>query len=186
MDLVTPLLIGIGLAMDCFAVSLAIGAGKPANRVTAALMVGLFFGGFQAGMTLIGWGTGEALLTRIERFGPIIASALLLFIGVRMIREGLEEGASEGSEKQLSLVPLTVLALATSIDALAVGFGIAALNQPILNSSLIIGVVSLLFSVAGILLGVQLARILGRKVEILGGVVLIGIGIRILLEAFTG
>ncbi|MDI6718976.1 MAG: manganese efflux pump [Methanomicrobiales archaeon] len=184
MDLVTPFLIGIGLAMDCFAVSLAIGAGKPANRAAAALVAGLFFGGFQAGMTLLGWGAGEALLILLEQVGPVVAAALLLFIGMRMIREGLEEGSPAESTDPLSLAPLTVLALATSIDALAIGFGIAAVNLPVLSSSLIIGGISLLFSVAGVLLGVQLAAILGKRVEILGGIVLIGIGIRILLEAF--
>ncbi|HZD44214.1 MAG TPA: manganese efflux pump, partial [Methanomicrobiales archaeon] len=109
---------------------------------------------------------------------------LLTFIGVRMIREGFEGEPSGVVPNALHILPIIVLSFATSIDALAVGFTFAALAMEIVFSSLIIAGVSFGFSVFGVLLGDRLAGILGRKVEIAGGIVLIAIGLRILLQSF--
>ncbi len=185
MDLFTPFIIGIGLSMDCFAVSLATGAISGIDKRRMALVFGIVFGVFQAGMTIAGWALGSLFVSSIAAVDHWIAFVILAVIGGKMVFEGI------GGDKEKSVsdiahpIAIIVLALATSIDALAVGLSFAFLEVEVLVPALIIGVVAFLFSVAGVVLGVRLERILGTRIEILGGLILIAIGARILFEHLT-
>jgi len=185
MDLLTSFLIGIGLSMDCFAVSLATGAISGIDRRRTALVFGIVFGAFQAGMAIAGWALGSLFVSSIAAVDHWIAFAILTIIGGKMVIEGL----ASDKEKSVSDIghPLAVivLALATSIDALAVGLSFAFLEVEVLVPAIIIGLVAFAFSVAGVALGIRLERILGTRIEILGGVILIVIGVRILFGHLT-
>jgi manganese efflux pump family protein len=178
--LITSALIGVGLAMDCFAVSLAVGATRPGDRLKAALLLAGFFGFFQFGMTLIGWGLGFSFADLIAAYDHWVAFLLLAAIGGRMLYEGLKGG--EEVPAALTLASITLLAVATSIDALAVGISFAFLGYLPLAPALIIGAISVGFSFVGVFSGRRLERLLGARVNILGGIILILIGLRILLE----
>ncbi|MGC9436171.1 MAG: manganese efflux pump MntP family protein [Methanomicrobiales archaeon] len=178
--LITAPLVGVGLAMDCFAVSLAVGARERAHRLRTALVIAVFFGAFQAGMFLVGWGLGAGFSTLIAAYDHW-AAFLLLIVGVRMVWEGVCEEETDSRIQVQSLALVTILAVATSIDALAVGFGLALLEIVPLAPAVIIGLVSACFSVTGVFLGGRLAVHLGRPVHFIGGTILILIGVRILL-----
>nr|WP_320162625.1 manganese efflux pump MntP family protein [uncultured Methanoregula sp.] len=182
MDLVTPLIIGIGLSMDCFAVSLALGTTTKSRLIYTSLFIALFFGTFQAGMTVAGWAAGAAFIGLISLYAPWIAFILLGFIGCKMCWEGFK-GGEESHLDSLQLVPVILLSLATSIDALAVGVTFGILGTPVLIPALIIGMVCFVISFAGVMLGERLENILGTWIEIAGGILLILIGIRILAES---
>jgi manganese efflux pump family protein len=180
MDLITPILIGIALSMDCFAVSLAIGTSTKTKILHAALIIALCFGVFQTGMTLIGWFAGSGFTAFIAGFDHWLAFLLLGLIGAKMIHEGLEEEEEEEETVGvLRFVPVMVLSFATSIDALAVGVSFAFLRMSILVPALIIGIVAFIVSFAGVMSGMKLKSILGRRIEILGGLILILIGLNI-------
>lgn len=180
MDLVTPVIIGIALSMDCFAVSLAIGTSTKTKLLNAALIIALCFGVFQAGMTLAGWAAGTGFTGLITGFDHWLAFLLLAIIGAKMIHEGLEEPEEEETIRVLQFVPVLVLSLATSIDALAVGVSFAFLQMEILVPALIIGIVAFIISFVGVMSGMKLKSILGKRIEILGGLILIIIGLNIL------
>jgi manganese efflux pump family protein len=182
MDFFLPLLIGIGLSMDCLAVAIAIGAAQPARRKRNAAIIALSFGVFQAFMTLIGWGAGQWFAGWIISIAPFVAFLLLVAIGIKMILESREEQKVEEQEVIMQIVPILLLSLATSIDALAAGMSLAFLDRPVAGPALVIGIVACLFSFTGVLLGSRLHEILGRRVELLGGLILIAIGIRIFIE----
>jgi len=182
MDLIVPALVGIGLSMDCFAVSLAIGTTTRATLLHAAAIIALCFGGFQAGMTLLGWAAGTHLAGMITAYDHWVAFLLLAVIGAKMVAEGFLGGDGEETVDVMQLLPVLLLSVATSIDALAVGVSFAFLQVSILAPALIIGIVAFAFSFAGVLSGRQLEGVLGRKVEILGGLILIAIGLKVLLE----
>jgi putative Mn2+ efflux pump MntP len=179
MDLITPILIGIALSMDCFAVSLAIGTSTKTKILHAALIIALCFGVFQTGMTLAGWFAGTGLTVFIAGFDHWLAFLLLGLIGAKMIHEGLEEEEEEETIAVLQFVPVMVLSFATSIDALAVGVSFAFLRMSILVPALIIGIVAFIISFAGVMSGMKLKAVLGRRIEILGGLILILIGLNI-------
>lgn len=182
MDFISTLLIAIALAMDAFSVSLTKGFTLKKITKSQVLWFAIFFGGFQSLMPILGWLGGIQFEWLITTFAPWIAFILLLLIGSNMIRESLsdDEEAEEDSDK-FSFKELTLLAIATSIDAFAVGITIALINDPILISSAIIGIVAFIFSIAGIFIGKKLGDYVGDKFQILGGVILILIGIKILL-----
>lgn len=182
MDLITPVLIGIALSMDCLAVSLAIGTSTKKNLLKTALIIALCFGGFQGGMTLLGWAAGTGLTVLIAGFDHWVAFLLLAIIGAKMIHEGLETTEDEENIRVLRFAPVMVLSLATSIDALAVGVSFAFLHMSVLVPALIIGLVAFLFSFAGVMTGMQLKSVLGKRIEIAGGLILIVIGLNILLS----
>ncbi len=185
MDLLTLLLIGIGLSMDCFAVSIATGAVHGLDRRRTAFIFGVAFGAFQAGMTIIGWGLGSLFVTSISSVDHWIAFAILAIIGGKMVVEGWAGDKERSVSDVVHPLAITLLALATSIDALAVGLSFAFLEIQVLAPAAIIGLVAFFFSVAGVLLGEWLERFLGTRVEIAGGVILILIGLRILVEHLT-
>ena len=181
MDLLTPTLIGIGLSMDCFAISLCIGTTTKVRLLYASVIMALCFGLFQTGMTILGWVAGSSIIGLIQGYGPWIAFFLLSIIGVKMIRDGFKDDSDENCVEVISCIPVILLSIATSIDALAVGVTFGVLGSAVLIPALIIGLVAFLLSFIGVLAGERLEKILGNRIEIAGGIILILIGIRILV-----
>jgi putative Mn2+ efflux pump MntP len=180
MDLLTVFFMAWGLSMDAVAVSLA--SGCAATRVTLgpALRMAFFFGFFQTLMPVLGWLAGLSFKTAIAGFDHWLAFALLLFIGVKMILEARRAGGSCPRAGLPGLPILLGLAVATSIDALAVGLSLSLLAVDIITPVLIIGLVTFLLSLLGVLAGRRFGTLIAGKAEILGGLVLIAIGFRIL------
>ncbi len=177
----TSVIIGIGLAMDAFTVSLGIGTTGQANSHRAKFRLIFHFGLFQAGMTIIGWFTGSTLAQYIQAFDHWIALVLLTYVGGNMIRSGLKPETENYLVDPSKGALLIILSIATSIDAMAVGLSMAILNEPWLIPSLIIGIVTWIFSSVGNFAGDKLGRKFGKKMEILGGLILVGIGIRVVV-----
>lgn len=173
-------LVAVALAMDAFSVSMTKGFTQKDLTKTQILYYGLFFGGFQAFMPVIGYFCGNVIASIVTSLAPIIGFVLLLAIGLNMIRESLSSDDDEISDC-FSFREVTLLAIATSIDAFAVGITIALINDPILISAAIIGIVAFTFSIAGIYIGKKIGNYVGDKFQIVGGVILILIGIKILL-----
>lgn len=167
--------------MDAFAVSIANGMTVKSQRKRAALLTAVFFGGFQMLMPVIGWAIGLSLQSIIEGIDHWIAFGLLAFIGVKMIYEALKNDGEE-TEKTLKMRMLLTLAVATSIDALMVGLSFAFLQTSILLPVAAIGIVTFSLSFAGFYFGGYLGKTFGHRIEILGGLILIAIGIKILVE----
>lgn len=201
MDLLSIILIAVGLSMDAFAVSITNGIIIKDFKIAHALKVGLYFGVFQALMPLVGWLAGSQFKDYITSIAHWIAFILLAFIGGKMIREAYgnnskanksEEGLHEVAisvqeteqEDPLRMSRLIMLAVATSIDALAVGVSFAFLNVSILWAAFIIGIITFVICVAGVFIGKSFGGLFQKKAEIIGGVILICIGLKILLEHF--
>ena len=181
MDLLTVILISIGLAMDAFAVSICKGLSMRTPSLKAMLIVGLWFGGFQGLMPIIGYFLGESLYQYISAVDHWIAFALLLLIGLNMIREALS-GEEENVDADIGVKVMFLLAVATSIDALAVGISMAMEGADIFVDALIIGVITFAISVAGVKLGSVVGDRFSTKAQMLGGVILIALGVKFLLE----
>ena len=178
----TIFLIAIGLAMDCFAVSLGVGTAGSANGFRSTFRLFFHFGLFQAGMTLLGWLAGKTVEVYIASVDHWVAFILLLFVGARMLRGGLQKAGEEPAIPDPSRgLTLVMLSIATSIDALAVGLSLALLSVNVFWSALLIGGVSALLSLVGLTLGNQLGLRFGKSMELLGGLILISIGIRVLV-----
>ena len=182
MEFATTLFIAVGLAMDAFAVAISGGATVREDRARYALIVGALFGGFQAGMPVLGWLGGASFASLIGVYDHWIAFLLLALIGGKMIVEAVRGDGDGVQFAGGSMATFLVLAVATSIDALAVGVTFAVLDTPILWPAVTIGAVTFVLSAAGVLIGSAFGRVSGRKVEILGGVILIALGLRILLD----
>ncbi|PKN19730.1 MAG: hypothetical protein CVU71_04980 [Deltaproteobacteria bacterium HGW-Deltaproteobacteria-6] len=182
MSLITIFLLAVGLGVDAFSVAIGIGASNTRKSWAPVLRLALAFGFFQFLMPLIGWLAGSTVVDLIRGFDHWVAFALLVVVGGKMIREGFEKESDEEKADQTRGWPLLLLSIATSIDALAVGFSFSLLKTPILFPAVMIGVVCFLMTAVGMVFGKGLARIFGRKVEILGGLVLIAIGVKILIE----
>lgn len=185
------LLIGTGLAMDAFSVSLANGLNEPKMKKRRAILISGVFSVFQALMPLIGWfcvSTLRHYFTVFEKFIPYIALILLAFIGGKMLLEGIKKKTSEeAEEKQLTLMLLFIQGIATSIDALSVGFTISEYTlAQALVCALIIGAVTFAICFAGILIGRKFGTKLSDKASIFGGVILIIIGIEIFITGVFG
>ncbi len=187
MSFLSILIIAVGLGMDAFSVAIGIGAVRGRVSPGPVLRLSVSFGVFQFFMPILGWLAGRTVVERISAYDHWVAFGLLLFVGVRMIHESF---AGEGRDRTDREDPtrgwtLLMLSVATSIDALAVGMTMALLKTPILYPSAVIGVVAFAMTMAGMLAGRRLASLFGRKVELLGGLILIGIGIQILIEHMT-
>ena len=182
MDLITILLIALGLAMDCFAVSLGIGTSPVEKDARTVFRITFHFGLFQGLMTFLGWLAGSSVVNLISRFDHWIAFILLAWVGVRMIRESLSKKEEDNPCNPSRGKTLVMLSVATSIDALAVGLSLAFVDGSILVSSLVIGITSLLLSLFGLFIGGKLGCKFGKRMELIGGLVLIGIGIRVLVS----
>lgn len=182
--IVTSLFLGIGLAMDACAVSMANGLNEPHMKFRKILLIGFMFGLFQGIMPLTGYLVGSAFLTKIEWIIPWVALVLLGFIGGKMLVEGIHHKDEEQSEpKSLTFKVLFVQTIATSIDALSVGFSIADYQWlEALVCVAIVAVITFGISVGAVFLGKKFGTKLGNKAEILGGVILIAIGIEIFVS----
>ena len=186
MGIVELALIAVGLSMDAFAVSVCKGLGMKRLDMGQALVIALFFGGFQALMPLAGWALGSGFQSYIEPVDHWIAFALLAFIGGKMLYDAFhEEDGDEpvaGEAARLDLKEILMLAIATSIDALAVGVSFAFLQVDIVPAVSLIGVITFALLLVGVAVGHQFGARFEKPATIVGGVVLILIGLKILLE----
>ena len=182
MDFLSLILLAVGLSMDAFAVAVCKGLALKKISLRHMIIVGLWFGGFQALMPVIGYWAGEQFKDVIAAYDHWIAFGLLLLIGGNMIREALFEKEDKSADSALSFKPMLILAIATSIDALAIGVTFAFLNVNIWQSVLLIGCTTCLISMAGVKIGGLFGGKLEKKAEILGGVILALLGVKILLE----
>ncbi len=186
--IINSILLGVGLAMDAFSVSLANGLNAPKMSRGMRLMIPLTFGWFQFMMPMIGWFCVRSIaeaFTSFQQAIPWIALVLLLFIGGKMLIEGIKGGGDEEDEIIMKPGTLLILGIATSIDALSVGFTIAEYDTvKAITASLIIGVVTFIISCLGLRIGQKVGTRLAGKASILGGVILIGIGIEIFVTGF--
>lgn len=182
------LLIGVGLSMDAFAVAVCKGLEMRKINYKNAFIIALFFGGFQAIMPLTGWFLGRNFEKYITSFDHWIAFILLGFIGGKMIYESLKRNdpdkaaGSDESSYALDIKELLLLAVATSIDALAVGITFAILKTSIWSSITIIGITTFVLSLAGVIVGNKFGNKFEKKAELAGGIILVLIGLKILLE----
>jgi manganese efflux pump family protein len=182
MSLVTIIILAVGLGVDAFSVAIGIGAANDKKSWIPILRLSAAFGIFQFVMPIIGWLAGLSVVEIIASFDHWIAFALLALVGGKMIHEGFEKESDEKKADQTRGWPLLLLSIATSIDALAVGFSFSVLKNPILFPAVIIGIVCFVMTTIGMIFGKMLAKIFGKKVEIFGGLVLIAIGIKILID----
>lgn len=182
MDFLTTLLISIGLAMDCFAVSLCAATINVKQNFRYRFRISFHFGLFQGGFTLIGYLLGSTVASLIQSIDHWIAFALLAFVATKMIKEGLETNEDFCPSDPSRGKMLVLFSIATSIDALAVGLSLGIINSEIISTSLLIGLTSIVFSLLGLFLGRKLSTLFGKKMEILGGLVLLFIALRILIE----
>ena len=186
MTLLELFLIGVGLSMDAFAAAICQGLFMTRIKWGHALTVGLYFGGFQALMPFIGWMLGSQFADRIQQYDHWIAFILLVLIGGNMIREALsgdeEDAAQAETDLRLDHKKLFLMAIATSIDALAIGVTFAFLETAILPAIGIIGCTTFCISVAGVAVGCWFGARYKKRAEITGGAILVLLGIKILLE----
>lgn len=178
MNIINIFLIAIGLAMDAFFVSITKGM-VIKSTLNHALTIALFFGVFQGLMTLIGWILGIPLKTLVSTLAPWLAFILISAVGVKMIYESFSKDTTVSTDFRLK--EIFILAIATSIDAFAVGISFALLDNPIILPAFIIGIIAFLLSFIGVYIGKQLGNLFGKEIEILGGILLIGIGLVILI-----
>lgn len=181
MSIIELFILAVGLSMDAFAVSICKGLSVSRLRPRHAIIAGAWFGGFQALMPLIGWALGRQFESFIKSVDHWIAFALLAVIGANMIREALKNEEEELNDS-FSFKVMLPLAIATSIDALAVGVTFAFLSVSIVPAILLIGVTTFAFSAAGIKIGNVFGAKYKSKAEFVGGVILILLGIKILIE----
>jgi len=184
MDLLSIILIAVGLAMDAFAVSICKGLAMKTPSFRSMLIIGLWFGGFQGLMPIIGYFVGESFYQYIADIDHWVAFGLLLIIGLNMIREALF-GDEDAVDDNVGVTTMFLLAIATSTDALAVGISLAMEGANIWADSLIIGCITLMISMAGVKLGSIVGDRYSRKAELAGGIILILIGLKILLEGLN-
>ena len=181
MDLIELFLIAVGLSMDAFAVSVCKGLAMPKCTFKKAAIVGLWFGGFQALMPAIGYVLGAQFQEAIASIDHWIAFVLLALIGGNMIHEALDNDEEE-ADASLNVKAMFLLAVATSIDALAIGITFAFLKVNIIPAVCFIGIVTFIISFAGVKIGNVFGARYKNKAEIVGGIILILLGLKILLE----
>ncbi len=182
MNLGTVLLIAFGLAMDAFAVAVAGGFAVRCLRLRYALRIAFWFGFFQAVMPIAGWLAGVCLRGLIGAFDHWIAFGLLALIGGKMIYESFKFEKSDQCGQEMKLGVLLILAVATSIDALAVGLSLSMLNVVIMVPAILIGLVTFALSFAGVCIGNRFGHFCEKRIELFGGLLLIGIGVKILIQ----
>ncbi len=181
-----PVILGFAfaLAMDAFAVSLGLGLSLVRATAVQTFRLAFSFGLFQFMMPVIGWGAGTTLVKLIERFDHWVAFLLLLGVGGKMIFESLKGGEYLKAQKSDPTrgLSLFVLSIATSVDAMAVGLSLAALRVAVVYPAVIIGLVAFLMTAVGMKLGPLVGRVVGKRAELAGGIILILIGIKILAD----
>lgn len=181
MDLLSLFLIAVGLSMDAFAVSVCKGLATPKYKLKYSMICGAWFGGFQALMPTVGYLLGVNFRKYITAIDHWIAFVLLALIGFNMIREALKND-DEGADPSFTAKSMSLLAVATSIDALAIGITFAFLDVNIVAAVLFIGVCTFVISAAGVKIGSVFGTRFKSKAEIAGGAILIILGLRILIE----
>lgn len=182
MDFFTILAIALGLSFDTFAVSLSLGVIRSGILFRQATWVAIVFAIFQGGLTVGGYFLGSIISTALKATDHWVALGLLAFLGIKMIVEGLKKNKEEGTKDFSSTIVLVTIAIGTSIDAFAVGISFALLNVKIWDAGVLIGAVTFLASMTAIRIGKSAGDRLGNKVEIIGGLILIAIGLKIFLE----
>lgn len=185
MGLFEIFMIGVGLSMDAFAASICKGLNMRRLNIKNMLIIGLFFGGFQALMPAVGWLLGKQFESYITSVDHWVAFALLVFIGGKMIYDVFhddDENCCSEKTDRLDMKEVLTLAVATSIDALAVGISFAFLQVDIIKAVSVIGVTTFVLSVAGVAVGNMFGAKYEKKATLAGGIILILIGIKILLE----
>lgn len=182
MGIIELLLLAVGLSMDAFAVSICKGLSLRKIKTKHMCIAGAWFGGFQALMPIIGYFLGSMFAEKITQYDHWIAFGLLLFIGGNMIKEALSDDEEEDVDSSMTVKSMFILAVATSIDALAVGVTFAFLNVSIIPAALCIGIVTFLFSAAGVKVGSIFGDRYKSKAELSGGAMLLLIGLKILIE----
>ena len=185
MGFLTIIAVAIGLSMDAFAVSIVTGSVYKELHVRHALRMALFFGGFQAVMPIIGSLAGLGLRAYISSYDHWIAFGLLVFIGGKMIYESFAIKSAEKNLDPSNLMVLLTLSVATSIDALAVGVTLSLLSGSIILAAAFIGLVTFCLSYAGVSIGKRFGHFFESKIEIIGGLILIAIGLKILIGHLT-
>ena len=191
MSFLAIVILGLGLAMDAMAVAGARGlACKPAIRRRDALVLALFFGGFQAGMPAIGWALGGAFASHITGWGHWVTFVVLGVIGAKMLREAFAAHGDAGEAKSradlFGVKVLALLAIATSIDALAAGVTLAIGNASIVLACTVIGVITAALSFAGVYIGHRFGARFGKRLEIVGGLVLLALAVKALVDHLRG
>lgn len=182
MSIIEIIVLSVGLAMDATAVSMTNGMNDTKMKIKKILLIGLTFGLFQALMPLLGYLFGMLFVDFIEKIDHWIALILLGFLGIQMLREGVSKKEEQDDVKGLGLKLLLIQGVATSIDALAVGVSLASLKVNILYSVISIGIITAILSVIGVFIGKKFGDLLNNKASILGGIILIGIGLKIFIE----
>lgn len=182
MEIVSSMFIAVGLAMDAFAVSMGVGTTEHSTEKRPRIRLAFHFGVFQMGMAILGWLAGSTISSLIQSFDHWLAFGLLAFVGINMIRSGSDPKLSSYAQNPCCGRLMIVLSVATSIDALAVGLSMAMIRSPIVTPAIIIGIITFGLSMLGLMAGNQLGRKFGKRMEILGGFLLNGIGLHILLS----
>jgi len=182
MDFFTILAVALGLSFDTFAVSLSYGVILNSIRFRQAVRVAIVLAVFQGGLTVAGYFLGSVISSALKATDHWVALALLSFLGIKMIVEGLKKTNENGTKDFSNIIVLLTIALGTSVDAFAVGISFALLDVMIWKSGILIGVVTFLASMTAIRIGKSAGDRLGNKVEIIGGLILIAIGLKIFLE----
>ncbi|MBG9431693.1 manganese efflux pump MntP [Klebsiella pneumoniae] len=188
MNLSATILLAFGMSMDAFAASIGKGATLHKPKFSEAVRTGLIFGAIETLTPLVGWGLGMLAIQFILEWNHWIAFILLVFLGGRMIVEGFRGDSDEACEAphRHGFWLLVTTAFATSLDAMAVGVGLAFLQVSIVTTALAIGCATFIMSTLGMMVGRFIGPLLGKRAEILGGIVLIGIGSEILWSHFAG
>jgi len=182
MGFVTITVMAVGLAMDAFAVSVVSGATYKRLHVRHALRMAGFFGGFQAVMPLIGYMAGMTVREYASAWDHWIAFGLLAGVGGKMIYESFKIEEAEKHRNPANIIVLLILSVATSIDALAIGVTLSMVANAVVAAAIIIGVITFGLSLAGVYIGKRFGHFFENKIEIAGGLILIGIGVKIVLE----
>lgn len=186
MNVVTIILIAVGLAMDAFSVAIAAGVIERNATARHALRMALFFGAFQAIMPVLGWLVAHWASDYVTQIAPWISFLLLGGVGAKMVYEAFQFKEQENQTDYFAWRTLCLLGIATSVDALAVGVSFSLLAVKIIMPSVIIGLVAFFFSVLGVYLGKRIGHWLETKIEVVGGLLLIGIGFEILIQHLMG
>ncbi|POU77381.1 hypothetical protein C3387_02430 [Leclercia sp. LSNIH6] len=187
MNLSATLLLAFGMSMDAFAASMGKGATLHKPKFSEALRTGLIFGAIETLTPLIGWGLGMLASQFVLEWNHWIAFILLTFLGGRMVIEGIRNDVGDDEPIQRhGFWLLVTTAIATSLDAMAVGVGLAFLQVNIIATALAIGCATFIMSTLGMMIGRFIGPLLGKRAEILGGIVLIGIGAQVMWSHFAG
>jgi putative Mn2+ efflux pump MntP len=182
MDFITIVVISVALAMDAFAVSVASGAAYKQLHVKHTLRIAVFFGGFQALMPLVGALAGLSFKEYIADYDHWVAFVILSAVGGKMIYESYKIKEAQKNYSPSNILVLLALSVATSIDALAIGITLSLVAASIVTAVIVIGLVTFLLSYIGVMLGKKFGHVFENKIEVVGGLVLIALGVKILLE----